>query len=327
MTRIAIFGAGAIGGLVGAKLALAGADVTFVARGPHLAAMRERGLTLISDGQTHVIPVKAVQDPAEAGVQDYVIVTLKAHSLTGAAPGIAKLMGPESVLVTGINGVPYWYFHGLDGPLGGKPIESVDPGGVIWRTLPPAQVIGAVVYPAAEVIEPGVIEHTYGDRFSLGEPDGSRSERGMVLSKLMIAAGLKAPLRPGIRDEIWVKLWGNLAFNPLSALTGSTLDRLGTRPELRQIIRAMMVEGQAVGEAVGAKFAIDVDKRIAGATEVGAHKTSMLQDLERGRPMEIDALLGAVVELGSLSGVATPTCELVLALVRERARLAGCYGE
>jgi 2-dehydropantoate 2-reductase len=325
MTKVAIFGAGAIGGLVGAKLALAGADVTVVARGPHLQAIREHGLTLISGGETHVVPVKAVQDPAEAGVQDYVIVTLKAHSLTDAAPGIAKLMGPESVLVTGINGIPYWYFHGLDGPLGGKHVESVDPGGIVWRTLPPAQVIGAVVYPAAEVIRPGVIEHTYGDRFSLGEPDGSRSQRGEILSKLMISAGLKAPLRPGIRDEIWVKLWGNLAFNPLSALTGSTLDRLGTRPELRQIIRAMMVEGQAVGEAVGAKFAIDVDKRIAGAVEVGAHKTSMLQDLERGRPMEIDALLGAVVELGRLSGVATPTCEVVLALVRERARLAGCY--
>lgn len=326
MTKVAIFGAGAIGGLVGAKLALAGADVTFVARGPHLAAMQARGLTLISDGQTHVIPVRAVEDPAEAGVQDYVIVTLKAHSLPGAAPGIARMMGPESVLVTGINGVPYWYFHGLDGPLGGKHIESVDPGGVVWRTLPPSQVIGAVVYPAAEVTAPGVIEHTYGDRFSLGEPDGSRSERGQILSRLLIGAGLKAPLRPGIRDEIWVKLWGNLAFNPLSALTGSTLDRLGTRPELRQIIRAMMVEGQAVGEAVGAKFAIDVDKRIEGAAEVGAHKTSMLQDLERGRPMEIDALLGAVVELGSLSGVVTPTCGMVLGLVRERARLAGCYG-
>ena len=327
MTKIAIFGAGAIGGLVGAKLALAGADVTVVARGPHLAAIRAQGLTLISDGTTQVIPVKAVQDPAEAGIQDYVIVTLKAHSLPAAAPGIAKLMGPRSVLVTGINGLPYWYFHGLDGPLGGKHIESVDPGGVIWRTLPPSQVIGAVVYPAAEVTSPGVIEHTYGDRFSLGEPDGSRSERGEILSKLMISAGLKAPLRPGIRDEIWVKLWGNLAFNPLSALTGSTLDRLGTRPELRQIIRTMMIEGQAVGEAVGAKFAIDVDKRIAGATEVGAHKTSMLQDLERGRPMEIDALLGAVVELGQLTGIATPACDVVLALVRERARLAGCYGD
>ena len=327
MTKIAIFGAGAIGGLVGAKLALAGADVTVVARGPHLAAIRARGLTLISGGATHVIPVKAVQDPAEAGIQDYVIVTLKAHSLPAAAPGIATLMGPRSALVTGINGVPYWYFHGLDGPLGGKHIESVDPGGVVWRTLPPSRVIGAVVYPAAEVTSPGVIEHTYGDRFSLGEPDGSRSERGEILSKLMISAGLKAPLRPSIRDEIWVKLWGNLAFNPLSALTGSTLDRLGTRPELRRIIRTMMIEGQAVGEAVGAKFAIDVDKRIAGATEVGAHKTSMLQDLERGRPMEIDALLGAVVELGQLTGIATPACDVVLALVRERARLAGCYGD
>ena len=327
MSKVAIFGAGAIGGLVGAKLALAGADVTLIARGPHLAAVRDQGLTLISDGETHVIPIKATDDPDEADPQDYVIVTLKAHSLTVAAPAIAKLMGPKTVLVTGINGVPYWYFHGLGGPLGGRHIESVDPGGVIWHTLPPGQVIGAVVYPAAEVVRPGVIEHTYGDRFSLGEPDGSRSERGEILSKLMIQAGFKAPLRPGIRDEIWVKLWGNLAFNPLSALTGSTLDRLGTRPELRAIIRAMMVEGQAVGQSVGAKFGIDIDKRIDGAAEVGAHKTSMLQDLERGRPMEIDALLGAVVELGRLTGVVTPACDLVLALVRERARLAGCYGE
>jgi len=322
---VAIFGAGAIGGLVGAKLALAGVDVTILARGPHLAAIRDRGLTLVSGGETHVVRVKATDDPAEAGVQDYVVVTLKAHSLPAAAPAVARLMGPHTTLVTGINGLPYWYFHGLDGPLGGRHIESVDPGGIVWRTLPPSQVIGAVVYPAAEVIEPGVIEHTYGDRFSLGEPDGSHSERGETLSRLMIGAGLKAPLRPRIRDEIWVKLWGNLAFNPVSALTGSTLDRLGTRPDLRAVVRAMMVEGQAVGEAVGAKFAIDVDKRILGAAEVGSHKTSMLQDLERGRPMEIDALLGAVVELGQLTGVATPACDLVLALVRERARLAGCY--
>ncbi|GGF30788.1 2-dehydropantoate 2-reductase [Aliidongia dinghuensis] len=323
--RIAIFGAGAIGGLLGAKLALAGVDVTVVARGPHLAAMRARGLTLISGGERHVVPVRAVEDPAEAGVQDYVIVTLKAHSLPAAAPAIARLMGPESALVTGINGIPYWYFHGLDGPLSGRHVESVDPDGVVWRTLPPAQVIGAVVYPAAEVVEPGVIEHTYGDRFSLGEPDGSRSERGQILSQLLVQAGFKAPLRPGIRDEIWVKLWGNLAFNPLSALTGSTLDRLGTRPDLRAVARTMMLEGQAVGEAVGAKFSIDVEKRIDGAAEVGAHKTSMLQDLERGRPMEIDALLGAIVELGRLTEVATPACDLILALVRERARLAGCY--
>ncbi len=324
--KVAIFGAGAIGGLVGAKLALAGADVTLIARGPHLAAVRQRGLTLISGGQTHVIPIKATDDPAEADPQDYVIATLKAHSLPAAAPSIAKLMGPETALVTGINGVPYWYFHGLDGPFGGRHIESVDPGGTVWRTLPPAQVIGAVVYPAAEVIEPGVIEHTYGDRFSLGEPDGSRSERGRILSELMIRAGLKAPLRPGIRDEIWVKLWGNLAFNPISALTGSTLDRLATRPDLRAVARALMIEGQAVGQALGARFAIDIEKRIDGVAEVGVHKTSMLQDLERGRPMEIDALLGAVVELGELTGVATPACALVLALVRERARLAGSYG-
>ncbi|HEY2008291.1 MAG TPA: 2-dehydropantoate 2-reductase, partial [Rhizomicrobium sp.] len=312
---------------LGVKLAAAGADVSFIARGPHLAAMRENGVTLKSGGEDIVVRPLCTDDPAEAGPQDFVIVTLKAHSLPGAAPQIARLMGPDTTLVTGINGIPYWYFHGLDGPYGGRHIESVDPGGVVWRTLPPSQVIGAVVYPAAEVIEPGVIEHTYGDRFSLGEPDGSRSERGEILSKLMIQAGLKAPLRPGIRDEIWVKLWGNLAFNPLSALTGSTLDRLGTRPDLRAVARTMMVEGQAVGEAVGAKFAIDVDKRILGAAEVGAHKTSMLQDLERGRPMEIDALLGAVVELADLTQKPAPLCRAVLALVRERARQAGCYPE
>jgi 2-dehydropantoate 2-reductase len=327
MTRIAIFGAGAIGGLVGAKLALTGADVTLVARGPHLAAIQANGLTLISDGQRHQAPVRAIAEPDQPDPHDYVIVTLKAHSLPAAAAGIARLMGPDSTLVTGINGIPYWYFHGLSGPFGGRHIESVDPGGAVSRILAPSRVIGAVVYPAAEVIEPGVIEHTYGDRFSLGEPDGSRSDRGQLLSDLMIKAGLKAPLRPHIRDEIWVKLWGNLAFNPLSALTGSTLERIGTRPDLYAIARAMMLEGQNVGEAVGAKFAIDVERRIQGAVEVGAHKTSMLQDLERGRPMEIDALLGAVVELGQLTGIATPTCDLILALVRERARLAGCYGE
>ena len=221
--------------------------------------------------------------------------------------------------------MPYWYFHGLDGPLGGRLIESVDPGGVVWRTLPPTQVIGAVVYPAAEVIQPGVIEHTYGDRFSLGEPDGSRGERSLILSKLMISSGLKAPLRPCIRDEIWVKLWGNMAFNPISALTGSTLDRITGRPDLRATCRAMMLEGRAVAEALGIRFAIDVDKRIDGASEVGVHKTSMLQDLERGRPMEIDALLGAVVELAGLVEQPVPLSTTVLTLLRERARLAGCY--
>ena len=324
--KVAIFGAGAIGGMMGVKLAQAGADVTFIARGPHLAAMQSNGVAMHSGGETIVVHPRCVGSAAEAGQQDYDIVTLKAHSLPGAAADIASMMGRNSALITGVNGVPYWYFHGLAGPHEGRIVESVDPGGVVSAPLPPAQAIGCVVYPAAEVVAPGVIEHTYGDRFSLGEPDGSRSERVEAISKLLIASGLKAPVRPKIRDEIWVKLWGNLCFNPVSALTGTTLDVLTTRPDLRAVCRSMMIEAQAVAEALGVKFAISVDKRIDGAAEVGVHKTSMLQDLERGRPMEIDALLGAVVELGALVGQSMPICESVLALVRQRGREAGCYG-
>lgn len=325
--KIAIFGAGAIGGFMGVKLARAGADVTFIARGPHLAAMQANGVTLRSGGETVTVRPRCVGSAAEAGIQDYVVVTLKAHGLPGAAEQIATMMGPDSALVTGINGVPYWYFYGLDSPYRDRVVQSVDPGGKLWRVLHPRQAIGCVVYPAAEVVEPGVIEHTYGDRFTLGEPDGSRSPRIEALSKLMISAGLKAPVRPKIRDELWVKLWGNLAFNPISALTTATLDRITGDAELRALCRGMMLEAKAVAEALGVRFAIDVDKRIAGGAEVGEHKTSMLQDLERGRPMEIDALLGAVVELGEVVGLSMPLCAAVLGLVRERGRQAGCYAD
>jgi len=323
--KIAIFGAGAIGGYLAVKLHQAGAEVTVIARGPHLAAMREKGLTLNSEGQTITVQVPCTDNAEEAGPQDYVIATLKATGLAPAAPAIARLMGPETAVVTGINGVPYWYFYGLDSPWRDRTVESVDPGGDIWRILPPRQAIGCIVYPAAEVIEPGVIEHTYGNRFTLGEPDGSKSTRTEALSQMLVKAGLKAPVRSNIRDEIWVKLWGNLAFNPLSALTASTLDRLAFQSDLRSVARAMMEEAQAVGEALGIRFAVSIDKRIDGAGEVGAHKTSMLQDLERGRPMEIDALLGSVVEFAELTGKPAPLCQSVLALVRERARQAGCY--
>ncbi|HYZ23991.1 MAG TPA: 2-dehydropantoate 2-reductase [Rhodopila sp.] len=323
--RVAIFGAGAIGGFLGVKLAQAGVEVTFIARGPHLAAMQANGVTLRSEGETIAVHPRCVGSSDEAGVQDYVVVTLKAHGLVSAAPAIAKMMGPESALVTAVNGVPYWYFHGLDSPFRDRIVESVDPGGKVSALLPPRQAIGCVVYPAAEVVEPGVIAHTYGDRFTLGEPDGSRSARIEALSKAMIAAGLKAPIRPRIRDELWVKLWGNLAFNPISALTCATLDRITGQDDLRTLCHGMMLEAKGAAEALGVRFSIDVDKRIAGGAEVGAHKTSMLQDLERGRPMEIDALLGAVVELGGLVEQPMPLCRAVLALVRERARVAGCY--
>jgi 2-dehydropantoate 2-reductase len=287
--------------------------------------MQANGVTLRSGGESITVHPRCMASAEEAGVHDYVVVTLKAHSLPAAAPSVAAMMGPDSAVVTGINGIPYWYFYGLDSPYRDRVVESVDPGGQLWSVLHPSRAIGCVVYPAAEVVEPGVIAHSYGDRFTLGEPDGSRSARVEAFSRALIAAGLKAPVRPKIRDELWVKLWGNLAFNPVSTLTMATLDRIIGDDDLRTLCRGMMLEAKTVAEALGVRFGIDVDKRIAGAAEVGMHKTSMLQDLERGRPMEIDALLGAVVELGAVAGEAMPLCRSVLALVRERARQAGCY--
>ena len=323
--KICIFGAGAIGGLMGAKLAAKGdVDVTFIARGPHLAAMREHGVKLISEGTEQIVHPRCVESAEEAGPQDYVLVTLKAHSLPSAAKQMQPLLGPDTAIVSAVNGIPWWYFHGLGGAYEGRIVQSVDPDGQVSALLPPSRAIGCIVYPAAEVTAPGVIEHSYGDRFSLGEPDGSRSPRAQALSEALIAAGFKAPVRPKIRDELWVKLWGNMAFNPISALTTATLDVLTGDEGQRGVARAMMLEGQRVAEALGVRFAIDVDKRIAGAAEVGAHKTSMLQDLERGRPMEIEALLGAVVELADWVGEAAPISRTVLALVRARARAAGC---
>ncbi len=324
--RICVYGAGAIGGLLGAKLARSGVDVGLVARGPHLAAMRERGLTLRGDGEAFTVRPRATDDPAELGPQDFVIVTLKAHQVPGVVDRLQPLLGPGTAVVMAVNGVPWWYFHGLGGPHDGKRLESVDPGGAQWRGIGPERVIGCVVYPAAEVPEPGMIELVEGDRFTLGEPSGGRTERVERLAGALLAAGFKAPVRPRIRDEIWVKLWGNLSFNPISALTTATLEAICADPGTRAVARAMMVEAQAVAEKLGVRFPISVDKRIDGAAAVGAHKTSMLQDLERGRPMEIDALVTAVQELGRLVGAPTPTIDAVLALVRLRAREAGCYG-
>jgi 2-dehydropantoate 2-reductase len=271
------------------------------------------------------VRVRAVATAEAAGPQDYVLITLKAPALAGTAPAMQPLIGPGTTIVSAVNGIPWWYFHKLAGPHEGRRVEAVDPGGIVSRLLPPERVLGCVIYPAAEVTAPGVIDHTYGDRFTLGEPDGSRSERVSQLAAALVAAGFKAPVRPKIRDEMWIKLWGNMAFNPLSALTMQTLDVITGEPELSALCRRMMLEGQAVAEKLGVRFAIDVDKRIAGGAEVGAHKTSMLQDLERGRPMEIDALLGSVVELADLVGEPAPECRTVLALLRSRARAAGCY--
>jgi 2-dehydropantoate 2-reductase len=323
--RVAVYGAGAIGGLLGAYLARTDAEVSLIARGPHLAAMRERGLEVQGQDSFTVRP-RATDDPAELGPQDYVVIALKAHSVPPVVDRMRPLLGPETAVVFAVNGVPWWYFYKLPGPFEDHRLESVDPGNRQWDVIGPERAIGCVVHPAAEVPEPGVIRHESGDRFVLGEPSGESTERVQRLSRLLIQAGLKAPVRPRIRDEIWVKLWGNVSFNPISALTGATLDVITGDPGTRAVCRAMMLEAQAIGETLGVRFGIDVDRRIAGGAAVGAHKTSMLQDLERGRPMEIDALVRAVQEMGRLVGVATPTIDTVLALVIQRARVAGCYG-
>lgn len=323
--KICIYGAGAIGGFLGARLAVAGAEVSLVARGAHLEAIRAHGLKLRSAGTQSVSRVACTDDPRDLGVQDSVIITLKAHSVPALVDQIASLCDEHTSLVTAVNGVPWWYFHRLGGSYEGHRVTSVDPDGRQWDVLGPERAIGCVVYPSCDVPEPGVIEHIEGDRFSLGEPSGEKTERVTRLSAILREAGFKAPVKARIRDEIWVKLWGNVAFNPISALTGATLETICARADTRALARAMMVEAQAIGEALGARFAVSVDKRIDGAAAVGAHKTSMLQDLERGRAMEIDAVVSAVQELGALLGLATPVIDSVAALLKARAVEARCY--
>ena len=323
--RICIYGAGAIGGYMGARLSLSGVDVTLIARGPHLQAMKKNGLKIISDGQEITAYPQCTHDPAEAGPQDYVIITLKAPSVPNVLDAMQPLLGERTCVVTTANGIPWWYFYGLKGPWENHRLKSVDPGNRQWDEIGPQRVIGCVVYPACEISEPGVIKHIEGNRFTLGEPDGEKSERCVQLSKALISAGFKSPVRSEVRNEIWVKLWGNLCFNPISVLTHATLDVIATEAGTRGIAKSMMLEAQAIGEKLGVRFGIDVEQRINGAAAVGAHKTSMLQDLEAGRTMEIDALLGVVNELGQLVGVATPVIDLVLTLVQQRARVAGCY--
>jgi len=324
--KVCVFGAGAIGGYIAARLSASGAaEVSCIARGPHLAAMKANGLTLRSGGETLVTHPLCTDDARELGPQDHVVIAVKAHSLPAAAPSIQALLGPRTALVPAINGVPWWYFYKSGGPWENTRLQSVDPGGKLWDLLPPSRVIGCIVYPATDVVAPGVIEHTYSNRFDLGEPDGSKSERAQQFSQLMIGAGLRAPVRTRIRENLWVKLWGNLSFNMICALTRSPLDAVIANPETRALARTMMLEAQGIAEKLGVTLPLDVDARIAGAAEVGSHKPSTLVDLERGRPMEIDALLGAVVEMAHLTSVPAPTCESVLALVRQLARAAGCY--
>lgn len=319
--RICIYGAGAIGGYLGAQLSLAH-DVTLIARGAHLLAMQTDGLRLRIDGEERVARPHCTDDPSEVGPQDYVIITLKAHSVPAIIDQLPALIGPQTCVVTATNGIPWWYFYQLDGPFSNRRLETVDPGGRQWDVIGPQRALGCVVYPACELVEPGVVEHYSDNKFSIGEPNGERSERARRLTEALVGVGFKAPLRSQIRNEIWVKLWGNLSFNPISALTMATLDEIALDPGTRMVARTMMLEAQAVGEKLGVRFAVDVDKRIAAAQAIGAHKTSMLQDLERGRPMEIDGLLSVVQEMGRLVEIPTPTLDTVAALIRQRARHA-----
>ncbi len=320
--KVCIFGAGAIGGYLGAQLAQTGADISLVARGPHLKAMRRDGLRLLKGGQEIVTHPRCTNDPTELGVQDYVIVGLKAHQMAAAVPAMEPLLGNHTCVVTAVNGIPYWYFHRHGDAFEGRVVESVDPGGVQWSGLRPERAIGCIVYPATEIERPGVIRHIYGDKFPLGEPSGEPTPRVQRLAELFAAAGLRAPVLDNIRDEIWLKLWGNLCFNPVSVLTHGTLDVICSDAGTRALCRAMMLEAEAIARRLGVSFRVDVDYRIEGARKVGAHKTSMLQDLERGRAMEIDALVTVVQELGKVVDVPTPTIDIVHALVSQRARMA-----
>jgi 2-dehydropantoate 2-reductase len=315
--KIAIIGAGAIGGYVGVKLALNGEDVTFLCRGANLTAIRKSGMKLIlCDGVEQLVHVSATSDYAEAGPQDMVILAVKAHQVEAVTGELPKLFGPDTVVVTMQNGVPFWYFHEHGGTLAGRRLHSVDPSGVIYDRIPPQRVIGCVVYPASDLLAPGVVRHIEGNRLPVGELDGSTSERVKRVSDCFTAAGFKAPVLTDIRSEIWLKLWGNLTFNPISALTRCTLVDICRDPLTRELAANMMREAQAIATKLGIAFRVPLERRIAGAEQVGHHKTSMLHDVEAGRELEIDALVGSVAELGRMTQTATPHIDTVLALTK-----------
>jgi len=315
--RIAILGAGAIGGFLGARLAGHGDDVILVARGPHLAAMRADGLRLIEPEGESVVRVEATDDFAVLREADAVFVTLKAHSLPAVAERVAANLHRSAMVVSSQNGLPWWYFQRHGGELEGTHLETVDPGGAVARAIDPRNVIGCVVYPATSLIAPGVIKHVEGERFSLGELDGSRTERVLMLSRVLAGAGFKAPVQTRIRQELWLKLIGNAVFNPISALTHSTLGEVATSELVSGVVRSAMEEVDAVARRIGIEVELSIDHRIRGAARVGAHKTSMLQDLEAGRPTEIDPMVGSVVELGDRLGVEVPHLRTLYASVKQ----------
>jgi 2-dehydropantoate 2-reductase len=314
--RFLIAGAGAVGAYMGARMARAGLDVTMFARGKHLQAIQERGVRVVSaDGEFESRP-KTIGNLEQAGVFDVVFLTVKAHSLPHLAPQLISVIGPETTVVSTQNGVPWWFFQGAGGELEGIRLETVDPGGVVSSAIDPRRVVGSIIYFATDIAEPGVIRHTEGNRISLGEPDGTRSERIRKIADALIASGLRCPITTHIRREIWVKILGNVVFNPVSALTGATLAQMTGHPEVSALVREVMRETEAVGRKLGFELPITIDQRIAGAAKVGEHKTSMLQDLEAGRPLELDAIVGAVVELGERLKVEMPHTRTIYACAK-----------
>lgn len=323
--KICIYGAGAIGGYLGVMLKEGGADVSLIARGDHLRAIKENGLTLRIGGAEKVQRMPAASDPKELGPQDYVIVALKSHQAWDVAERMKPLFGPETAVVTAQNGIPWWYFYGFEGQYANMRLQNVDPDGRQWTAIGPGRAIGCTVYPATEIVAPGTIKHIYGDRFGLGEPTRKETERVKRLAAAFEAGGLKPKIQHEIRNDIWLKLWGNLCFNPISALTRATLDVVATDAGTRMVARKMMEESERIARRIGVHFRVDLERRINGAASVGKHRTSMLQDLEKGRAIELDALLSVVQELGQIVDVETPIIDTVLALTRQMGTVAGVY--
>ena len=326
-SKICIFGAGAIGGYLAACLHDAGADVSLIARGPHLKAIKENGLKLEINGEMRSFNLNASDDPADFGQQDYVIIALKAHGIIHITESIQPLLGPETAVVSAVNGLPWWYFHkaNTNTVLDDKPLISVDPEASIWTKIGPKRAIGCVVYPACEISKPGIITHIEGNRISLGEPSGESTQRIKTLSDLMIKGGLKAPQKKRIRDEIWIKLWGNCSFNPVSALTGASLDKIAEDPDVRKLVAEIMNECKQVGEALSIRFAVSIEDRINGAGKIIGHKPSTRQDIEMGRPLEIDPLVTALIEIANQLQIDTPRLVGVTALLKLQARTLGLY--
>ena len=327
MTKICIFGAGAIGGYIAACLSKTNIELSLIARGPHKEAIEKKGLTFIKDGKTENLKLTVTDDPKNLEIQDYIFISVKAHSISNIVDSLSSIIDEQTSIISTVNGLPWWYFHKANTGtnLDDTYLESVDPEGKIWKTIKPQQAIGCVVYPACEIIEPGVIKHNEGEKFSLGEPDGTRSERLKKIADLLIAGGLKVPQKKNLRNEIWIKLWGNCSFNPVSALTNKTLDQIGKDKELINLVRELMKECQLVGEKIGIKFNVSIDDRINGAISIMNHKPSTTQDLNAGKPLEIDPIIGSIIEIANKLNVEVPNLKKINSQLKLKAENLGLY--